>query len=63
VFCKHKWNKVAEVISETPFEVIANSGHEFVNKSQPPSWMFNRGHLIIMVCDKCGKIYKRESQV
>lgn len=56
LFCRHKWNKVSDLITESSIEVISKA----LPGAETPYELAgtNRKHIVILTCDKCGKVNK-----
>lgn len=59
-FCKHKWEKVSDVVTESTFEMSMRVANETCKgKLNLPHQLCvdERKHIVILKCD-CGKVKK-----
>jgi hypothetical protein len=59
MFCKHKWEKIVETTNPALF---ASAEPGFRGKNLPEC-IFRGKHIVIMACEKCGKVYKSVEDV
>jgi len=52
MFCKHEWNTVAEQVLQSAFEQMG----AVTEVKRVCSWVFEKKHIVILNCNKCGKI-------
>ena len=57
--CKHKWDKVSDIVTESSFEMALRVGKEHcVGSINLPHQLVQDGrkHIVILTCSKCGKV-------
>lgn len=57
MFHKHNWEKISDVVLPSAYEQIIKSG-ETIDKMRGGAaiHMFDKKHIVILKCTKCGKI-------
>lgn len=55
IFCNHIWGKISDQILPAPVDSMTKMRGE---DGSIPVWFFQKTHILIMVCNKCGKVYK-----
>lgn len=66
LFCKHKWDKVSDVVAQSTFEnALAAAKRTFHDDVRIPHQLCqdNRKHIVVLKCDDCGKIKKIVTKV
>ena len=58
--CEHDWETKIDRVIEPTFQEITARLTTFPMSAMPRAAMV-RQHTVIMVCKKCGKVYKHES--
>lgn len=53
--CKHEWKVMVNERTRSPLEVIKNHG---IHVSRGEAWMTEEKIVVILSCEKCGKINK-----
>ena len=59
IFCNHEWSVLSETITKSKLEIsINNLKEEGASKANLP-WQLcdaDRKHILVLCCDKCGKL-------
>lgn len=58
MFCKHDWVKASDIVLESGFEQIAQYDDLVSRMKNIEPYMLVKTHILLMVCKKCGKVYK-----
>lgn len=58
--CEHEWEMKVDKLIEPTFREIT-AGLKTFHANQFPQVSMIRQHVVVMVCKKCGKVYKSES--
>ena len=61
MFCKHKWKVMVNERKSAPINLLPK--HTLDNLKRASDWMFKEGIVMVMVCEKCGKIDKTENNI
>lgn len=52
IFCTHKWKVLSDTVTKSAFELVKEAGVSEIKGGG----LFQRKHIVIVCCDKCGKI-------
>lgn len=61
MFCKHKWSVLSETETERPIHSLLEQG--LSRAKNLPAEVFTAKYIVIVACDKCGKLHRFESKV
>jgi len=61
MFCKHEWEKQTDVTFPSAWEQLTGSINDRSVKTAP-YWMFEKKHLLVLSCKKCGKLERYETE-
>lgn len=54
--CVHEWEKVSDVVLQSAYEDFMKGGN--LAHVSAPYTVFSRKHILVLKCEKCGKIWK-----
>lgn len=66
LFCKHRWDKVSDVVTESTFENALAATKKVCHGDVKIPYQLchdNRKHIVILKCDECGKVKKIVTEV
>ena len=57
LFCKHKWSLVVDETLPSPMSELGKLGYVKKFKGGDCT-LLKKTHIVVMSCDKCGKVFK-----
>lgn len=66
ILCKHDWNVVSDVVTESTFEMATRVlKRAAIGKVSIPGQLCvdDRKHIVVMACKRCGKVKKIVTEI